>query len=1037
MSTLGALPVAALLFSCQPATDDAAIEEHEKIEAEASAQLAGWLIERAATESAHPLGHNLKETIEIVGPETARKLRLRFRSIRMERDYDYLVIQDESGTELERITGNHNNYLSRTIDGRKAKIVLETDGSVASPGFVLDQIRHRGCTRNVPGDLALAPASSCTELRDAIRKLAVAEVRKRFTFGYYGRRVPLRNAEAEGGNKTLAHSETNVQVAGVDEPDIVKTDGQHVYAVAGHELRIFKAWPADQSALEHRVPIEGWPRELFVEGTRIVVLSGVMGDSPIGPMPRPGLVKMMPPWWRADAFTKVTVIDFATGTPRVAHELLLSGQYNTARRTGTTLRLVLNRELRWPELRYWPEGVDASTREFEKAMDDLEAEAVQTVERRVLADWLPPSYRVINGRRELLPTTCEDFMLPTGSDELGLSSVVTVNLGGAAPTIQDTSLLVRAATIYQSLDNLFFSANHNWSCWEDAGTEGQFSYVHQLDARDPLRTRYRASGGVPGAIANQFAMDEHDGVLRVATTNTRWSAPTPADQTSNQVFVLERSGRRLEVVGQTPPLAPGERIFSTRFVKDTGYVVTFRQVDPLFVIDLARPRAPRVVGELKIPGFSTYLHVLDADHLFTIGQDFEEDGTTRNGVALSIFDVSDKTRPRLAHKSLIGTTHGHSEALYEHKAFTMYRAPGATDAVLAIPFTDWVQPVGDAAYWSGFTSSLKVFQVSAGGIAALGEVDLSDLFERNQESGWGWWYVPNVRRGVFVEGNVYAVSDAGLKVAEIFRPGNVVARVPAPAQQEEPTPEPAVITAEAGAAPDAAIPDNDPKGVESTVTVDHELSISTLTVDVKITHSYRGDLQVALEHAGVTEILHDRTGGSQDDLSRSFTTERFAGLSAAGDWTLRVVDAARVDVGRLVEWRVIAVGKAGSGTTPTPVTRSFSASPRGTIPDNDNRGFVSEIEVPDGIDLTALVVGVDITHSYRGDLVVTLEHDGVSAVIHDRAGGSFDDLHLEAAVDRFVGRDARGTWRLRVSDTAAADTGRLDAWRLELRGNLR
>ena len=539
-----------------------------------------------------------------------------------------------------------------------------------------------------------------------------------------------------------------------------------------------------------------------------------------------------------------------------------------------------------------------------------------------------------------------------------------------------------------------------------------------------------------GALLNQFSMDEHAGHLRVATTRTRWNMPTPEEQTSNRVSVLAPVGTELRTVGETELVAPGERIFSSRFVEDTGYVVTFRQVDPLFVIDLSVPTRPRVMGLLKIPGFSTYLHPLDAQHLLAIGNDFEADGTTRNGVALSIYDVSTPSAPRLKHKALIGTSSGHSEALYDHKAFTTYKLAGSDELLVAVPFTDWTRSEGDPEFFNQFQSTLKLFRVSPLGILGTGELSVSDLYAANDESRFGWWYAPNVRRGVFIDQYVYAISDAGLKVAEINNLRNVVAVVPGPAQLEEPLEPVEIVSAEAATEPNRVIPDNDPRGISSIINLADGLTIDRLTVDLNIKHSYRGDLVVSLEHDGVIEVLHDRTGGSADDIVRSYTTERFIGKEARGDWTLRVVDTARADVGTLVRWSVLAVGR-GTAPVSTKVERSFEGRPSLAIPDNKNTGIFAEIEVTEDFDVSEAQLAVDITHSYRGDLVVRLEHDGVSALVHDRQGDSADDLRADVKLDAFAGRSARGTWRIVVSDVAAFDTGTFDRYQLTLRGQTR
>ncbi len=1016
---------------------------HEKEGSTEAAALAGWDVEPIALESNHRLGNNLKEVFEVDAPDTARKFRLRFSRISMERNYDYLVIQDQHGNELERVTGAHRNYVSRTIQGKKAKIILETDYSVSSWGFTLDEVRHRGCNPNAPTVASMRGARNCTDLRDAIRELAIKQVRKRFTEGHFGGPIILRNTAAPEARTAdaPAHSETNTQVAGVDEADIVKTDGNRIYSLAGRQLRIFKSWPAAGTELEHEVDLEGFPKGMFLDGDTLTVLSGVQGDH-FAPIGGPGLpvARIAPIWWRPDGFTKVTVIDVAGGTPRVTSETLVAGQFQNARRVGDAVRLVLRRNLSWPAIQYYPQNVDWNSAEFDRAMDQLEADAVRAVTNRALSDWLPTSYRVQNGVRVPLSIECDDYQVHTTGDSLGLTSVVTVNTGATPVSIQDTSLLVNPRQIYQSRENLYITTDHQWSCYEDSGTEGQFTYVHKLDVSDPTRTSYKATGGFVGGVLNQFSMDERDGYLRVASTNQKWRAETEAERSVSRVYVLGevRNRRRLEIVGQTPDMAPGERIFSSRFVGDRGFVVTFRQVDPLFTLDLSDPTNPTIVGELKIPGFSTYLHVLDEDHLFAIGNDFETDGTTRNGVALTIFDVSDMTAPRLKHKAVIGSTRGHSEALYDHKAFTMFRQPGANHAVLAIPFTDWDRASDDARYWGTFKSTLKVFAVSAGGIIENGEIDHSGLFEGNETNRWGWWYRPNVRRGVFVEDYVYAISDAGLRVAETDDPTTIVAEVAAEPQYENPTPTNPTITDSAEDKPGLRIPDANSRGASATLELTEDLTVDNLTVEIDITHTYKGDLVLTLTHDGVTETLHDRTGGSADNITKTFTTERFRGKNSKGTWTLKMVDTARWDVGALKSWKISATGKkaSGGGTTPTPtvVTRTFDNDQKVDIPDNNRTGITSEIQVPQSIEIEEIEVEVNIRHTYRGDLYVVLEHDGTQVKLHDRSGGSADNLRLSVSPDEFIGDDGAGTWTLRVIDTARLDLGVLEGWSISLTG---
>ena len=226
------------------------------------------------------------------------------------------------------------------------------------------------------------------------------------------------------------------------------------------------------------------------------------------------------------------------------------------------------------------------------------------------------------------------------------------------------------------------------------------------------RTPYQGSGFVQGIINDQFSIDERDGILRIATTRTTWPDRTDdllaTDEwvppiTDNLVSTMKLNGNALELLGSTPPLAEGESIFSARFLGDIAYIVTFRRVDPLFAIDLSDPESPKVLGELKIPGFSDYMHPLGSDHLLTIGRDIDEETQRDNGTALQIFDVSDPVNPMLAHKALVGE--GFSEANQDHKAFNFYADQDiAGKGLLAFPFV---------SYESDFSSTLELWEVSA------------------------------------------------------------------------------------------------------------------------------------------------------------------------------------------------------------------------------------------------------------------------------------------------------------------------------------
>lgn len=322
--------------------------------------------------------------------------------------------------------------------------------------------------------------------------------------------------------------------------------------------------------------------------------------------------------------------------------------------------------------------------------------------------------------------------------------------------------------MYASADALYIASSH-WWWWPETGQKDA-TYLHKFDTTEPSRANYAGSGTVDGYVIDQFAMDEHQGVLRVATTITERLAPTTEQpwgpvRTTSRVTTLRAEEGKLVEVGRSAELAENERIQSARFMGNRGYVVTFRQVDPLFTFDLTDPANPRKVGELKIPGFSSYLHPVDEGHLLGIGQFVPENGDWRQrAVKLSLYDVTDLAHPRETHTQLVGTAYGWSEATFEHKAFNWFPAK----KLLAIPFSDWLPSAYGDYYWGTFVSELRVFRVdTAAGFTQVGAVSLADVYQAQGDSNWTWYWTPWVRRSVMADDYVYAISDAGVRAAKV------------------------------------------------------------------------------------------------------------------------------------------------------------------------------------------------------------------------------------------------------------------------------
>lgn len=608
--------------------------------------------------------------------------------------------------------------------------------------------------------------------------------------GGTGGAVPAApTADGGGGDGPRGFSDTNRQVADVDEADIVKVgdEGRKLYVIRGNGFYEFDSWPAAETARAADLQIEGSPIEMFVADGRAVVFSAVYDirelddgdlcgsggfDPRLVDVPEGGLTC-------GRSFVKITVIALESEGPRAVREVYVDGFYTSSRRHDDMVRAVVQSHLHQPtsvpELWEYYEGRQYETRQEAIEIAQEWARAAKAAIRETsLEQWLPVWGERVDGEIVEREVQCEDFYSPApGITDYGLTQIVGIDATEDDP-IRIASILGWASVVYSNRASMVL-AQPDWS-WATRGIESDRTAVHRFAVSfEEERTRYQGSGFVAGMVEDQFSIDERDGVIRIATTRTTWSHNDNLDVwippvTHNFVSAMRLSEGALQVVGSTPPLAEGERIFSARFLGDLGYIVTFRQVDPLFAIDLSNPEELKVLSELKIPGFSDYMHPLGPDHLLTIGRDIDEDTLVDNGTALQIFDVSDPTDPVLAHKVLVGS--GFSAANHNHKAFNFY-TDGEDGGLLAFPFV---------SYESAVSSTLELWSVDAeAGMSRLGAVDHSSLIT-NDCPDWtapggvpfepllfeqACGYEPQISRGVFIDAYIYSISHGGVMVHEV------------------------------------------------------------------------------------------------------------------------------------------------------------------------------------------------------------------------------------------------------------------------------
>jgi uncharacterized secreted protein with C-terminal beta-propeller domain len=339
-------------------------------------------------------------------------------------------------------------------------------------------------------------------------------------------------------------------------------------------------------------------------------------------------------------------------------------------------------------------------------------------------------------------------------------TVLTVDLAKGLEPVDSVGLMTDARIVYASPESLYV-ATERWADRPPPETptkeqSGVTTAIHRFDISSPTRTQYRASGSVPGFLLSQWSLSEYRGVLRVVSTETpAWWGPG-GDSESFLTTLRQKEGALVQA-GRVGGLGKGERVYSVRFVGDVGYVVTFRQVDPLYTVDLADPARPRVLGELKLAGYSSYLHPIGEDLLLGVGQDADEHGRVL-GTQLSIFDVSDLRHPTRLHRMPLGR--GWSEAESDHHAFLFWPKTG----LVVVPFDQ--RALG--------------FRVGRSrGIDQVGRIE--------HGAGRLSW-TPGIRRSLVVGDAVLTVSDAGVKSSTLATLAELGwAAFPAPAA---PTPVP-------------------------------------------------------------------------------------------------------------------------------------------------------------------------------------------------------------------------------------------------------
>ncbi len=633
--------------------------------------------------------------------------------------------------------------LTRIVKGMRALLVaamfLPLAGCFGTPGLEATLFAYQPIAVSSPEPIVVG---DCSELLESLNERALRQAKVSLHQDYdrgvrpwwgWGDVAVEESADASGsdggGGAPTRRAEvtgTNNQEAAVDEADLLKTDGRWTYVLDGNQLHILHSSDVGNLTGFAKVAVgQGWGSQLLLDtgdpddesDDRLVVISRGGSD---------GSAAGDDMWWGSRGSTEILVLDLANrSNPDVVAQHIIEGDNVGARMVDGIAYIVVHA---WEEhlgMRTWIEPTDQelkdrgmtwqdywdqNERDRNKMRLEIAQAALEENERvaaaLTLEDHLPSQQVLVDGQLQTVPYTqerCRSVL--SAMDDTGRGTNTILALDPVSGAFADAQILSGYPIVYGATDALVLASASQevWWMWAQPDLD-ESTNLHWFDL-DGLNVSHRASGRVDGYVQDQFGLDVSEDTLRVVTTTGRWgrwwlAEPEPM---ANHLVVFGEEANVLVEQGRVGGIAPGERLWSARFTDDRAYLVTFEQIDPLWVIDLADPSNPTILGELEIPGVSTYIHPLGDDALLTIGlgPGPRGQGLDWSALQVSLFDIRDPTDPQLADVMRIAPPGGQgwswSAALHEHKAFTYWDKLG----MLAVPVAStsyeryWVSDCGD------------------------------------------------------------------------------------------------------------------------------------------------------------------------------------------------------------------------------------------------------------------------------------------------------------------------------------------------------
>ncbi|MBM3232066.1 helix-turn-helix domain-containing protein [Candidatus Pacearchaeota archaeon] len=651
------------------------------------------------------------------------------------------------------------------------------------------------------GSGELEQFDSFEELNEYIQKSISSQTN---SYGLFGRTDTQESAvssdsgaPSEAGTKSSIgtgtggssdYSTTNIQVVGVDEADIVKNDGKYIYTINQNKVIIVEAYPADSMKIIGDLEFDNYVNGIFLSEGKLVVIESsysysIYGDAELVTTEKVADTIRAPESYRNEVRIHVYDVSDLESEAKKVETFVIDGSYHTARLIDGYVYVIANKYIDYsgPIVPYFKVGDNVESVAADRIYHPgyYDSNLIFTSVMAIDLDSLEYKGDVFLLGSSSTIYVSDNAIYLTSSKTYDYSKVQEGSLGVILEVLPG-SYNSRAEEVLDSNDEYYIKSERialivqeyfnslskdeklqfekrlievNEKYYEGVAKEYEKTIIHRIDV-DGLDIDYTASGEVPGYVLNQFSLDEYDRNFRVATSSG--NSFGNFQNTFNNLYILNKD---LEIIGSVEGLAQGERIYSARFIGDKAYMVTFRQVDPLYVIDLSNPRSPEVLGWLKVTGFSNYLHPIGDDLLLGIGREADDSGRGQ-GLKISLFDVSDFANPTELDKYVVESEWSYSEAEYEHKAVLF----DDERDLLVIPVT-YSETIGNNwQYWQGaFAFTITDKDVSLKGkIAHDLKKESKTEMDREYYNSQGY-----VSRSLFMDDSLYTISNLMIKANAI------------------------------------------------------------------------------------------------------------------------------------------------------------------------------------------------------------------------------------------------------------------------------